>query len=25
MRGDQVVQAGGKLNLPGGVVWLTKE
>jgi hypothetical protein len=25
MRGDQVVQAGGKLVLPGGVVWLTKE
>jgi hypothetical protein len=24
-RGDRVVQAGGKLNLPGGVVWLTKE
>jgi hypothetical protein len=24
-RGDQVVQAGGKLMLPGGVVWLTKE
>ncbi len=24
-RGDQVVQAGGKLVLPGGVAWLTKE
>jgi hypothetical protein len=24
-RGDQVVPAGGKLVLPGGVVWLTKE
>jgi hypothetical protein len=24
-RGDQVVQAGGKLVLSGGVVWLTKE
>jgi hypothetical protein len=24
-RGDQVVQAGGKLILSGGVVWLTKE
>lgn len=24
-RGDQIVQAGGKLLLPGGVVWLTKE
>ena len=24
-RGDQVVQAGGKLVLAGGIVWLTKE
>jgi hypothetical protein len=24
-RGEQVIQAGGKLLLPGGVVWLTKE
>jgi hypothetical protein len=24
-RSDQVIQAGGKLSLPGGVVWLTRE
>ncbi|HTB82264.1 MAG TPA: DUF6298 domain-containing protein [Candidatus Sulfotelmatobacter sp.] len=23
--GDQVVQGGGKITLPGGVIWLTKE
>jgi hypothetical protein len=24
-RGEQVLQTGGKVTLPGGVVWLTKE
>ena len=24
-RSEQIVQGGGKIKLPGGVVWLTKE